>query len=52
MTISIDAGAVGAVVSTIGQTFAGLVPLIALAIAIPMLFYVARRIARFFPSTH
>lgn len=52
MTITIDTDAVNAIVSTISQTFGGLVPLIAIAIAVPMLFYVARRFVRLMPSTH
>ncbi len=50
MQITVTTDAVNTLVTTVAQTFDGLSVLIAFAIAVPLAFYVARRIARLFPA--
>jgi hypothetical protein len=52
MPINLDSSVVSLVTTSSGETFAGLAPLIALVIAVPMLFYVARRIQNLLPHKH
>lgn len=48
--ISITADAIASLTTAVANTFDGLVPLIALVITVPLVFYIARRVILLFPG--